>query len=59
VVKLPELTREELKEAISEGVYRAFWQMITSATGAPCHDFYAAVQDGVQGAMEGLSTQQQ
>ena len=30
--ELPQLTREELKEAITEGVYRAFWDMITNAT---------------------------
>jgi maltose-binding protein MalE len=50
-MKTPTLSKEELKEAISEGVYQAFWQMITHATGMPCHDFYDAVGDAVERAM--------
>ena len=51
-MNLPKLTKEELAEAISEGVRRAFWQMITNATSMPCADFYAALEDGVARGME-------
>jgi hypothetical protein len=50
-MKTPTLTKQELQEAITEGVYRAFWDMITNATDMPCADFYAAVQNGVKEAM--------
>jgi hypothetical protein len=51
----PELTKQEMMEAITLGVYRAFWQMITNATDMPCDDFYAAVQNGVQKAMSEIN----
>jgi hypothetical protein len=52
--QLPQLTKEELKEAITEGIYRAFWDMIRLATDLPCADFYAAVEDGVARALTDL-----
>lgn len=48
---VPKITEDDLREAIAEGVYRAFWQMITNATDAPCADFYDAVERGVEKAM--------
>jgi hypothetical protein len=51
----PTLTKQELQDAITEGVYRAFWDMINNATHAPCADFYEAVQKGVKEAMSSAS----
>jgi hypothetical protein len=48
---LPELSKEELMEAIADGVERAMWQMITNATQAPCHDFFDTIGDAVERAM--------
>jgi hypothetical protein len=55
---IAKLTRDDLKEAIAEGIRRAFWDMITNATSAPCADFYAAVQDGVERAVRRAAPQQ-
>jgi hypothetical protein len=57
-MKQIELTRNELKEAITEGVRRAFWDMITNATGAPCADFFDSVKAGVKEAVEGMDFNQ-
>ena len=38
-------------EAIQEGTYQAVWQMIINATDAPCADFYACIENGVERAM--------
>lgn len=50
--RLPE--SDEVLEAITEGVDRAVWRMITNATDMPCADFYHHVQKGVEKALEGL-----
>jgi hypothetical protein len=50
-LNLPAITREELLNAIREGVYDAMWQMITNATSMPCHDFFDQVREGVENAM--------
>jgi hypothetical protein len=50
-IKLPRVSPDEFLQAIREGVHDAFWEMITNATGMPCHDFYDAVQQGVKEAM--------
>jgi hypothetical protein len=52
---MPKLTKEDMKGAITKGVYHAFWQMITNATDAPCADFYDFVKDGVEKAMSNLA----
>jgi hypothetical protein len=52
---MPKLTKEDMKDAITKGVYHAFWQMITNATDAPCADFYDFVKDGVEKAMSNLA----
>jgi hypothetical protein len=46
------ITNEQILNAIREGVRDAFWQMMTNATDAPCQDFYAAIEQGVENAME-------
>jgi hypothetical protein len=38
-MKLPTITKDELLEAIRQGVHDAMWEMITNATQMPCHDF--------------------
>jgi hypothetical protein len=49
-VNLTQLSREDLMEAISAGVYRAVWQMITYGTQMPCRDFFDAIEDGIKRA---------
>ena len=53
-----ELSKDELKEAVTEGVRRAFWDMITNATQAPCADFFDSVKDGVKEAVERMDFNQ-
>jgi hypothetical protein len=53
--KLPTISKEELLDAIREGVHDAMWRMITGATSMPCHDFYATVKEGVAMGMKEAS----
>jgi hypothetical protein len=46
----PQLTKTELKEAISEGVDRAFWRMFTGITQAPSTDFWATLEESIERA---------
>ena len=46
------LSREDMMEAFSEGVRRGIWDIVTSATKMPGHDFYAAIEDGAARGME-------
>jgi hypothetical protein len=48
----PKITKQEFLDAISEGVHRAMWQMMTNATSVPCHDFFDSIEDGVRKAIE-------
>ena len=41
-------------EAITEGIRLGFMDMVRNGTDAPCADFYAAVQDGIEKGMEGV-----
>jgi hypothetical protein len=50
-MEVKKITKEELQEAISEGVERAFWRMITNATAMPTADFFDSVEQGVMKAM--------
>jgi len=52
MTRLPQVSKQELLDAISEGVRAAMWDMITNATMAPCADFFDAVQDGVAAGIE-------
>lgn len=45
--KLPTVSKQELLNAIRDGVADAMWRMITNATDMPCADFYDFVKDGV------------
>jgi hypothetical protein len=47
-MNMSKLTKEEFKKAITEGVYQAFWQMITHATHAPCHNFFDTIKGGLR-----------
>ena len=47
-LKLPPISKQELLDAIRDGVRDAMWRMITNATSMPCADFYATVKDGVE-----------
>ncbi len=51
-IALPKISKQELLEAISEGVYHAIWQMITNDTSAPCADFFETVKQGVAQGIE-------
>jgi hypothetical protein len=46
-LRLPTVTKQELLDAIRDGVYDAVWQMIRNATDAPCADFFEMVKQGV------------
>jgi hypothetical protein len=50
-MKLPDVSKQELLDAIRDGVSDAMWRMITNATSAPCADFYETVRDGVETAI--------
>jgi hypothetical protein len=50
-MKLPDVSKQELLDAIRDGVSDAMWQMITNATSEPCADFYETVRDGVETAI--------
>jgi hypothetical protein len=47
MIKLPTVSKQELLNAIRDGVADAMWRMITNATDMPCADFYDFVKDGV------------
>lgn len=47
-MKVPEVTKQELLDAIRGGVHDAVWQMITNATSMPCRDFFDTVKDGIE-----------
>lgn len=42
------LSRDDMMEAISEGVRRAIWEIANNATDAPCADFYDAIKAGTE-----------
>ena len=44
----------EVLEAISEGVRRGMWQMITSGTDMPCADFFDFMRKGVKEGIESV-----
>lgn len=45
------LSREDLIEAVRDGVSNAIWTIATSATNMPGTDLYAAIENGVERAM--------
>ena len=49
------LTEQQLMEAITEGIRLGFMDMVRNGTDAPCADFYAAVQDGIEKGMDGVT----
>ena len=50
------LTEQQLTmEAITEGIRLGFMDMLRSGTDMPGADFYAAVQDGIEKGMEGVT----
>ena len=54
MTKLPTVSKQELLNAIRDGVADAMWRMITNATDVPCADFYDFVKDGVAQGIERL-----
>jgi len=46
------LNPDKIYEAISTGVERAMWQMITNNTDMPCADFYDTIQKAAKEAFE-------
>ena len=51
MIKLPDVTKQELLEAIRAGVRDAMWEMVTNATAMPCADFFDTVKDAIQTAV--------
>lgn len=49
---LPE--KEEILQAIEDGVERAMWQMITNATSMPCQDFYDTIKEAAEKSFSGI-----
>ena len=49
---IPEFDRQEILDAISEGVYRAVSNMIHNGTRTPCQDFYEAINKAAKEAFE-------
>ena len=50
--ELPVVTKQELLDAVRNGVSDAMWQTITNATSMPCHDFFDTVKQGFAEGME-------
>ena len=50
--EIPYLEAHRIYNAISLGVQRAMWQLMSNATMMPCADFYDSVKAGVKEAME-------
>jgi len=48
------LDQNKYYEPIAEGLDRAIWRMITSATMAPGADFYATIGDAVRAAFDAV-----
>jgi len=51
---IPKVTKDELLEAIHEGVKSAIWDVATNASDMPCSDFYSAIKNGVEDAVCGM-----
>ena len=49
-INYDDLDKQEIYNAITEGVDRAMWRMITNATDMPCHDFYDTIKDAAEKA---------
>lgn len=47
---VPQIDKEEILGAIRDGVRDAMWQMITNATGMPCHDFFDTINNAAHKA---------
>lgn len=45
-----ELTKSEMRGAVSDGVERAIWRMITGITDMPSHDFWDTLKDAMERA---------
>ena len=48
------MSKQELLNAIRDGVADAMWRMITNATDMPCADFYDSVKDGIAEGIQRL-----
>jgi len=51
---LPEITREQLLEAIAEGFARGVLDLAKNISGMPGTDFYDSVQEGVRAGIRDL-----
>lgn len=49
------LTPNETKEAISEGVERAFWRLFTGITDMPSADFWATLEKSIEQAFKNIA----
>ena len=58
-MKLPQMCKQELFDAIRAGVHDAIWRMITNATDMPCADFYEMIQKGVEKGIGDATPSQQ
>jgi hypothetical protein len=55
-MEMPKVTKEELLNAIHQGVEDAMGQMITNATDCPCEDFFDSVRKGVSDGIRNIKT---
>ncbi|MBT8169663.1 hypothetical protein [Falsiruegeria litorea] len=51
----PQTAPGDLHEAVQDGTRQAIWDIATNATGAPCADFYDALQRGVEEAVTNIT----
>lgn len=47
---LPFLNKEDVTDAIEQGVHRAVWEMITGITDMPSSDFWDTLKDAMEKA---------
>jgi hypothetical protein len=49
------LSREDMMEAIRQGVEDGIWRIATNNTLTPCQDFYDTIKQGVEDGVARLS----
>lgn len=52
---MTKLTKQEMHEAVAEGVDRAIWRMITGVTDMPSMDFWDTLKGSIERAFERIA----
>ena len=52
---MPYVSKDEILEAVFNGVKSAVWDVATNATDMPCSDFYDSIRQGVESATKDVT----